>query len=509
MDRQQQAAAAVFILLLFLASLGCLITGQIQNLHTLSGLAYFAAITETPEPTVTVFLGTTTPVYPPTPIPAQITLPPVWVTTAPVWTTVTATPLFPPPTATPLGFTATPYWVTTTPEWITTTPIVITETPVPPWTTTPSLDLIGYTTPVPTGTPYYRVGTFYLNQDITIDYPNPVVIRLNNYQLLDSAANPSQENYLLLDVTIKNYSGRPAYIPVADIFFVREVNASEGTRRRAWSAANEPLAYHGYPSYKEQLEDINGDPLPISDLDQRDYTVGFILPEGNVVEVGLATDLGRKVNGGVPVWVRLEDDPTVILGQPCNPYAPGCIPPPPTPIIFDENGTYTGGGGGSGATPPPGIGLWPTNGAITRGFGCEAFYTGVDGSGFGCPPARPWFHNGVDIANNNGNPIWSPIDGSVEFAGFNPNAPDCSHINGSQPPHQGLGNYQRIRDAQTLHYLGHLSGFVLTGGNVAAGNQVSQMGSSGCSTGNHLHWIVYDNGTLIDPQSWAGPGPPP
>lgn len=495
MNRQRHLAVTGFFLLLALTSLGCLLTGQVENLHTLSGLAYFAAVTETAVPTETRFLGWTTPVYADTAVPALIT-------TTPEWSTVTATPIAPPATATPAGFVATSYWVTTTPQWIT-------ETPEPPVTTTPALPQIGYTTPVPVGTPYYRVGTFYLNQDIFIDYPNPVVIRVNSFQLLASNTNPEAESYLLLDVTVKNYSGSPAFIPVADIFFVREVEAAEGTRRRAWSAANEPLAYNGYPAYQEQLEDGNGQPLPIPDLGQRDYTIGFILPQGEVVEVGLVTDLGREVNGGVPVWVRLENDPIAILGVPCDPYTPGCIPPPPTPVIFDENGTYTGGGGAGAATPPPGIGLWPTNGTVTRGYGCEEFYTGVDGAGFGCPPERPWFHNGVDVANVTGNPIWSPIDGSLEFAGFNPNAPDCSHIPGSQPPHQGLGNYQRIGDGQTLHYLGHLSGFVLTGGSVAAGDQVSQMGSSGCSTGSHLHWIVYDNGTLIDPESWAGPGPPP
>lgn len=492
MTMRNPVVVAGSVCLLFLSGLACQLTSQIENLHTLSGLAYWVAVTETAVPTVTVFLGTTTAVYPPTPVPAQQTLPPGWVTTEPVFITTT------PDT-----------WVTTTPQWQTTTPVYIMETPVPPWTTTPELDLIGYTTPVPTGTPYYRVGTFYLNQDIIIDYPNPIVIRVNGYELHDSVTQADSEAYLLLDVTIKNYSGKEAFVPATDIFFIREVDTVGGTHRRAWSAADEPLEMLGWPSYKQQLEDSDGNARALAHEEARRYTLGFILPKGVVAEVGVVTDLGREVNGGVPIWVRLENDPIFILGEPCAPYRPGCMPPPPTPIIFDENGTYTGGGGLGDATPPPGIGLWPTNGTITRGYGCEEFYTGVDGAGFGCPSARPWFHNGVDVANSHGNPVWSPIDGSLDFAGFNPNAPDCSDIDGSQPPHNGLGNYQRITDGDTLHYLGHLSGFRLTGGSVVAGDQVSQMGSTGCSTGSHLHWIVYDSGTLIDPQSWAGPGPPP
>ncbi|MCP5097681.1 MAG: M23 family metallopeptidase, partial [Chloroflexi bacterium] len=74
-------------------------------------------------------------------------------------------------------------------------------------------------------------------------------------------------------------------------------------------------------------------------------------------------------------------------------------------------------------------------------------------------------------------------------------------------PHQGLGNYQRLGDGNTLHYFGHLSQFVMTSGSIAAGQIVAEMGSSGCSTGTHLHWIVYQNSNLIDPAMWAGPGP--
>ena len=87
-------------------------------------------------PTVTVFLGTSTPVYADTPVPNLIT-------TTPEWTTVT--PVF---LSTP-----TPYWVTTTPAYVT-------ETPEAPVTTTPGLPMIGYTTPEPLETPYYRIGTF-------------------------------------------------------------------------------------------------------------------------------------------------------------------------------------------------------------------------------------------------------------------------------------------------------------------------------------------------------------
>jgi murein DD-endopeptidase MepM/ murein hydrolase activator NlpD len=113
----------------------------------------------------------------------------------------------------------------------------------------------------------------------------------------------------------------------------------------------------------------------------------------------------------------------------------------------------------------------------------------------------------VDIANTQGTLIWSPVDGAMLYAGPNSTGPDCSNISGSQPPHEGLGNYQRVSGGGTLHYFGHLSGFLVTSGSVTAGQNVAEMGSTGCSTGNHLHWTLYQNSSLIDPALWAGPGP--
>ena len=178
-------------------------------------------------------------------------------------------------------------------------------------------------------------------------------------------------------------------------------------------------------------------------------------------------------------------------------------------MILDD-GYLPGDGDGSGHSDN----LWPTSGFITRGFGCHESYTGIDGTGFGCPPERPWFHNGVDIANTEGALIWSPVAGEMLYAGPDSTGPDCSGISGSQPPHEGLGNYQRLSGldavgASTIHYLGHLSGFLVTAGSVNAGQNVAEMGSTGCSTGSHLHWIVSQNGSLVNPALWAGPGPSP
>src|SRR5690606_19348113 len=114
----------------------------------------WAAQTSTPRPTVTVFLGTTTPVYADTPVPGLITATPEWI------------------------------FVTGTPPWVTSTAVYLTETPPAPATTTPSLPQIGFTTPEPTETPYYRVGSFYMHSDVYIgeQCPRCLVWRVTGHE---------------------------------------------------------------------------------------------------------------------------------------------------------------------------------------------------------------------------------------------------------------------------------------------------------------------------------------
>lgn len=452
--------------LLMLAGLSCSIIGFIENPAPLTGPSYWAAETGTPVPTVTIFLGTSTPVYADTPVP-------VLITTTPEWTTVT--PIF---------------LSTPTPYWVTTTPIYLTETAPAPVITVPGLPQIGYTTPEPLATPYYRVGTFYMNSDVYVGGPDGLVFRIIDHQMQPSQHN-DQAAYHFITVRVTNYSASAVIVPVSDVFFIRRIERDGELLHGRWAAQNEPIIASNLPAYETQQL------TPLSPDEGREFILGFVLPNGTIRELGLITDWQRQVEGGLPIWFYLEDDP---LG----PFNDAYKPPPPTPVVLDEGGTQ-----GSPGEPGNGSGLWPTTGFVTRGFGCHELYTGIDGSGFGCPSERPWFHNGVDIANSQGTLIWSPVAGTMLYAGPQSPGPDCSHIPGSQPPHEGLGNYQRVSGEGTLHYFGHLSGFLVTSGSVTAGQNVAEMGSTGCSTGSHLHWILYQNSNLVDPALWAGPGPSP
>lgn len=380
----------------------------------------------------------------------------------------------------------------TTTVWLgETTPVVVTVTPVGPITvtTTPALPLIGLTTPNPQDAAFYRVGTFYMNSDVYVGGPDGLVFRILGHETQPSP-NHDAATYHFITIRVTNYSSESVIVPASDVFFIRHVQQSGTVLTGRWAPQNEPIIARSLPAYQTQQL------TPIPPDNEREIVLGFVLPNGDVRELGLITDWNRPVEGGLPIWFYLEDDP---LGSFVDAYKP----PPPTPIVLDDGGTQSGGSDGNGD------GLWPTTGYVTRGFGCHELYTGIDGAGFGCPPERPWFHNGIDIANTQGTLVWSPINGTVMYAGTNSTGADCSALPGSLPPHEGLGNYQRVNGENTLHYFGHLSGFLVTSGAVTAGQMVAEMGSTGCSTGSHLHWTMYQNGNLLDPAQWAGPGPNP
>lgn len=150
---------------------------------------------------------------------------------------------------------------------------------------------------------------------------------------------------------------------------------------------------------------------------------------------------------------------------------------------------------------------------ITRGFGCHEYFTGIYGNG--CEGETPWFHNGIDYAWASGSPIYDPLPGpgSIVFAGQD-DRPDCSSTRGSLPPHLGLGNFIKQVASVDGHSLvlryGHLTSFnTRTGVRTTPGQVLGGMGSTGCSTGSHLHFQVQVDGYTVNPARLIPPGAPP
>ncbi|MDE2491835.1 MAG: M23 family metallopeptidase [Elusimicrobia bacterium] len=137
--------------------------------------------------------------------------------------------------------------------------------------------------------------------------------------------------------------------------------------------------------------------------------------------------------------------------------------------------------------------IWPTEGHITSLFGyrLSPFRRGGDGDSV----ENAEFHPGIDIANSPDTPIYATADGTVEFVGW-------SH---------GYGNLVVIDHGYGLQTLyGHTSKAVVKAGErVVRGQMIAYMGTTGRSTGPHLHYEIRRMGKPINPMAYLkvrGPG---
>ncbi len=100
------------------------------------------------------------------------------------------------------------------------------------------------------------------------------------------------------------------------------------------------------------------------------------------------------------------------------------------------------------------------------------------------------FHNGVDMAAPSGSPILAAYDGEVIAASYSPT----------------MGNYIMIDHGDSLItiYMHASSVSVSEGTMVARGEQIGCVGSTGRSTGPHLHFSVRLNGSYVSPWNYLG-----
>lgn len=135
-------------------------------------------------------------------------------------------------------------------------------------------------------------------------------------------------------------------------------------------------------------------------------------------------------------------------------------------------------------------------------------------SGYG--PRDGGFHKGIDIRAGNGTPVVATRSGRVITADFGV----CSHnygkpwnsATGSTNDHcnHGWGNQIEIDhgDGFTTRYA-HLSDVsVSVGSTVAAGQRIGAVGSTGNSTGFHLHFMISKSGSAVNPRNYVDPSGP-
>jgi murein DD-endopeptidase MepM/ murein hydrolase activator NlpD len=122
--------------------------------------------------------------------------------------------------------------------------------------------------------------------------------------------------------------------------------------------------------------------------------------------------------------------------------------------------------------------LWPVQGVVTSSFGQRLDPFNGEGA----------FHKGIDIATASGTPVRATADGTVIIAAMA----------------NGYGREVRIDHGHGIETVyGHMSGFaVITGEEVKRGEVIGYVGSSGRSTGPHLHYEVLIHDNPVNPHKY-------
>jgi murein DD-endopeptidase MepM/ murein hydrolase activator NlpD len=131
----------------------------------------------------------------------------------------------------------------------------------------------------------------------------------------------------------------------------------------------------------------------------------------------------------------------------------------------------SGSSGGSTGSPSSSGFIWPVNGVLTSGFGWR------------------WgrMHEGIDISAPAGTPIHAVAAGTIIYAGYM----------------GGYGNMVIIDHGGGIATAyAHMSSIWMSGGSVSQGASIGGVGTTGSSTGNHLHFEVRVNGQAVDPMGY-------
>ncbi len=125
------------------------------------------------------------------------------------------------------------------------------------------------------------------------------------------------------------------------------------------------------------------------------------------------------------------------------------------------------------------------NSYITSGFGGRADPFGGGGQ----------YHRGIDFKANVGDPVLAVADGVIRYSGVQ-------------------GGYGKLVDVD--HGNGYVTRYahnsrllVKEGDLVRAGQELAKAGSTGRSTGAHVHFEVWENGRVVNPRKFLGQGPTP
>lgn len=121
----------------------------------------------------------------------------------------------------------------------------------------------------------------------------------------------------------------------------------------------------------------------------------------------------------------------------------------------------------------------PVEGHVTSGFGMRVHPKS----------GRNQFHSGMDLNAQRGTPVHATADGIVSFSGWS----------------RGSGNIVVIEHGHGFStvYAHNTKNLAQVGQTVRRGQEISTAGSTGVSTGPHVHYEVWKNGECINPASFT------
>jgi murein DD-endopeptidase MepM/ murein hydrolase activator NlpD len=134
---------------------------------------------------------------------------------------------------------------------------------------------------------------------------------------------------------------------------------------------------------------------------------------------------------------------------------------------------------------------WPTTGRISQEYGCTGFHLNPRKG------SCKHFHDGIDVVSAYGTPVRSVAVGVVAYSGWNPYdkegrayVVDIVHPDGFVSRYGHLIATNHVRAGELVH----------------TGQVIGKMGSTGKSTGTHLHFELLRNGNDVSPAAWLPAG---
>jgi murein DD-endopeptidase MepM/ murein hydrolase activator NlpD len=128
--------------------------------------------------------------------------------------------------------------------------------------------------------------------------------------------------------------------------------------------------------------------------------------------------------------------------------------------------------------------LAPSKAPTSTPFGVKRYYNGKF--------ANDYYHRGLDYAGATGSPVTAPAAGKVVMVGY---VKEGFRVHGNAI---GLDHGQGV-----VSIFMHLSRIDVTEGMIVQpGDVIGAIGTTGASTGPHLHWGLYVNGVGVEPAQW-------